>query len=137
MKTDKHQLWDGWRGSWTVCVCSIVDTYGGPGEGGWTRSHRRFDRVIGTFETRGDARLCSDAKYKSEDWKRRNEELDRRVNDGIISRCGGDETVNSNYPEGYIPTGLTMSSEDILEICMEGLEKTYNFVYPDPSEGYC
>ena len=78
-----------------------------------------------------------DVKFKSEDLRRDNEERARRVNDGIISRCGGDETVNSNYPEGYIPTGLKMEDEDILEICMEGLEKTYNFVYPDPSEGYC
>jgi hypothetical protein len=137
MKTDLHQLSKEWPGRWTVCIFSRYETYGGPEEGGWTYSHKRFKSVIGTFKTRGDAKMFYDVKFKSEDLRRDNEERARRVNDGIISRCGGDETVNSNYPEGYIPRGLKMEDEDILEICMEGLEKTYNFVYPDPSEGYC
>lgn len=132
---DMRQQREQWHGRWTVNIFQRTETYGGPEEGGWNYTHTTHKQTIAVFQTEDDARIFQRAKYDSLD--ERNEEYKEQVYRGWETQCGGDETVNSMRPEGYIPTGLTMHREDILMVCQEGLEQTYNSVYPDPSEGYC
>jgi len=134
---DKRNKSADWQGRWTVSIFTRYETYGGPEEGGWSYTHYRLKMTIAVFQTEDDARLFARAKLDHEDLARMNDEYKEQVYHGWATQCGGDETVNSMRPEGYIPTGLTMHREDTLQVSPEGEEKTYEYTSPDPSEGYC
>lgn len=84
---------------------SVERRYGGNDEGGWWYSVRRFVRVAAM----GDRiSLEIDREYLEKSASNPEPQWNQS-----LEHLGGDDTVNSSQPEGYIPRGWSEKSEVI------------------------
>ena len=89
------------NGPYYVTCISWSRCYGGPEEGGW-------------YYTAPDlVKWCALPTYEMAEWlaKTLTEKAKEKKYEPQYSALGGDDSVNSVYPEGYIPTGWVGNRE--------------------------
>lgn len=84
-----------------VVIVSSNQCYGGPEEGGWYYHHEELVKWT-SCRTREEADALI-LEYNT--LKKQN----RALHQMDLSALGGDDTVSSTYPEGYIPRGFSFN----------------------------
>ena len=93
---------------WYVMILRMNKVYRGPQEGGIWGCDEEFIKWT-SFNTKEEAQRFVKAY---------NIEAKQKKKDGDYSILGDDDTVSSIYPEGYIPTGWTASSQTFARQCV-------------------
>lgn len=91
---------------WYVMITSVHQCYGGPEEGGWYYSRNEFVKWCAApsrqlaLEIVAEYKLMKQPHYKP-NW----------------DALGGDDTVSSSYPEGYIPSSFVFRKDNYAQVC--------------------
>ena len=91
---------------WYVMITSSHQCYGGPEEGGWYYQREEFVKWCAVPSRQLALEIVAEYKMmKQPDYKPNYDAL------------GGDDTVSSSYPEGYIPSSFVFRKDNYAQVC--------------------
>jgi hypothetical protein len=110
------------NGPYVVIATRTSSRYGGAEEGGW---YYGSDEMV---------KWCALPTYQMAVWLAEMMNREHKMKrDGLrdnLGALGGDETVSSNYPEGFIPSGWVSSSEIHYRVSNQCLEPEDDGIRP-------
>lgn len=107
------------RGPFYVVCMRWDQCYGGAEEGGWWYSAPSL------------VKWCAVPTYEMGEWlaKTLTEKSKEKKYEPVYSALGGDDSVNSNYPEGYIPSGWVGARDLEFRVSHEVVEPQFERPY--------
>jgi len=98
-------------GPFIVTATRTTQRYGGPEEGGW---YYGSDDLV---------KWCALPTLEMAQWLAEMMNRDAKCKrDGNFAALGGDDTVSSTYPEGYIPSGWSAGSEMYYQVTNQAID---------------
>jgi len=91
---------------WYVMITSSRQCYGGPEEGGWYYQQEQFVKWCAVPSRQLALAIVAEHNMMKQSY-----------NEGNWEALGGDDTVSSSYPEGYIPSGFVFRNDNYAEVC--------------------
>lgn len=122
-----RDAWKDHRGLWAVCEYLYSRKEGGCEEGGWQYDRIEFSQLICLFVSEANAQDYVSLMYNEYEARTKKARTISHYGGNPYSDLGGDETVSSNYPEGYIPRGYCWGQRTRLMVEPQKSEVHYGY----------